>query len=218
MLKSFFYFFLFFPVVIYASSWDVEYWQDFEVTNWKSDPYRLYTTGEVRFNKDISRSYYYRLTGNLAYEVHKHLNLEMHGSYIYSHGKNSTRFTNKSRLELEANPHFKLNNGLELKWRDRVEFLKRQAVHFLQYIFRHRLTLVYPIENCGRIKSISCSDEFFYDIAKGKFTQNRFKPLIVKIAMDKDTFIECYVMIRNFSDINTGQWFKSIVLGSGFDF
>jgi len=201
-----------------ASSWDWEYWQYFNWTNLKCGPYKIYTIGELRLNKDISRFYYYRLTANSAYQALSWLDLEAHYSFIYNKSRGSQHFTYASRLEFEANPILRLDHGITLKWRNRFEFLRRQHNSKIQYILRHRMEATFPVKCFGRLTSIKCSDEFFYNVATNKFTQNRFIPIEMSFVLNSKISIDIFIMLRNFYSLSSDKWFRSMVFGSELKF
>ncbi len=201
--------------------WDVEYWQDGRWAQYTHDPFTFYGTASIRFDEDVSRLYYYRATENLAYKACKNIDFEFHYSFIYAKQSDDESFTEeirfltRHRFEFEVNPHATLRNGTTIHMRNRLELIKRQHTNPLDKILRHRLQFVFPVKS-RRLLSFECSDEIHYEINIGRFTQNRFIPLGVKIKMNQHLTILPYVMIRNFR--TEGVWFRSIVFGSNLLF
>lgn len=202
----------------FGAKWDVEYWQYFNGKNWEKGPYKLYTIGEVRLDKDLSTFYYYRISENFAYKVQSDLDLEAHYSFIRHKSLGASAFSNVHRLEFEVNPSAKLRNGSMLKWRNRIELLKRETVAHIQFVFRHRVSFSIPFVNCGRLQSINMYDEIFYDFDRNKITQNRFVPIELSIALSQKVNLELFFMIRTFFSFRLNEWRRSIVLGSSLKF
>lgn len=204
--------------ILYASKWDVEYWQYLNWKNWECSPYKLYTIGEMRLNHDVSKFYYFKISENFAYQVHPRLDLEAHYCYLYSKGRGATNFTNTNRIELELNPSLPLNDGITLNWRNRMTFIKKQSIEHIQYVFRHRFKVVFPITNCSHLVAFSCSDEIYYDMGISKLTQNRFIPAELTFQLLPKLEVDVFLMVRNFFSTSSDKWYRSIVLGSEFHF
>jgi hypothetical protein len=198
-----------------ASSWDLEYWQTCDFIQWKKEPFKLYAEGEIRLNKMISPVYYYRITQGFVHRGLLKGDLEVHLSYIWSKSRGSRHFKNRTRLELEINPYVELCHGISLKWRNRLELIKHQGIRKIDYVFRHRAMIVFPIEN-RKLKALQMSDEIFYHFRTQKFTQNRWKVVELVFAISPQTTLNAYIMVRNF--LSSLTWYRSIVLGSEFEF
>lgn len=214
VIKSFFLIALSCFSSIYGSNWDVEYWQYFNKTNIKCNLFKLYTTGVIRLDKDITRFYYYRISENFSFPATCSLDLEAHYSFIYSKPRGQDSFTTKNRLELEINPHFCFGNGVKWQWRNRLEIVKRQHISELQYLLRERLLATIPF--CGgKVFALSFYDEVFYDFDLKKITENRFVPLQMSFGLCVVN-IDVFIMVRNF--FSSDQWYKSIVIGTDLGF
>lgn len=205
-------------VSAYASSWDFEYWQYLNWKNWEHGRCKLYTVGEMRMNKEASQFYYYRVTENFAYQALPCLDLEAHYSFVHHKSRGALHFTNTSRLEFEATSSMFLNHGIAIKWRNRIEFLKKENISNIEFVFRHRIMASIPIECCGKLTSINLYDEIFYDFNNNKITQNRFVPIEMSFTLDRHFSCEVFFMIRNFFSFSADKWYRSIVLGSQLNF
>lgn len=207
-----------FPMLGYCCSpgWDMEYWQSVNWTNWEWDKWALYTSGAVRLNHGVSRPYYYRLSGNVAYQWLSWLDLEAHYSYISSKDRGESRFMHKNRLEIEINPSMKFCENVSVDWRNRIEFIKKQDDSKWQYDFRHRTLVTWELARGWKLVSVQFGDEIFYDLSSKEFSENRFYPLIANFNLSKRTTLDVYVMIRNF--LSSNRWYKSVVVGSEFAF
>ncbi|CUI17965.1 hypothetical protein PNK_2369 [Candidatus Protochlamydia naegleriophila] len=200
----------------FPANWDIEYWQSLRWTHWTCAHTTLYTTGEVRLNRGCSSPCYYRLTGNLARRIRPFLDAEAHFSFIYNKSRGSPHFTNTQRLELEINPKISFNSGINLKCRNRLELIKKQQSVQIQTVLRHKISLTFPIQGCGRLNTLTCSEEFYYDLNTHLFTQSRFFPLELNYAVTPNTSLNVYCMIRHF--LSNDKWYRSLVLGTEFNF
>jgi len=196
----------------YGSNWDVEYWQYFRKTNFQRGALKVYTSGVVRLDKDISRFYYYRLSENVAYSPVCWLDLEFHYSFIYSKPPGNPSFNTINRLELEVNPIFDFCT-VNIRWRNRLQIVRKQHISEWQYVLRERLMLRVPVCLCPLV-SINFYDELFYDYNRKKVTENRLVPLELSFSfciIDLDLFF----MVRNFYN---DKWYNSFVFGTEIAF
>lgn len=216
MRKLFALFLVLVPFLGYAAKWDVQYWQQLEWKNLECGRFKLYTLGETRLTHDLRRFTYYKLSEGLAYKALEDLDLEVHYSYINFKGVAANHFANRNRIELEANPTIKLPCGVDLKWRNRLEFIKEQDVLHIKYVCRQRLTLVFPIKRKGRLKAIKIADEVIYDLSRKRFTQNRFYPLELSFDLSKGVNLELYLLQRTL--YSSGKWFRQVALGTNLSF
>lgn len=198
--------------------WDVEYWQFVNWTNWKSDPYKLYTTSELRFEEDCVSVYHYRITENFSYHALPKLNLEAHYSLIYNRSKNETRFLRRHRFEFEINPFYYFSNGISFRWRNRLELEKKQTVSHIEFFFRHRFLVVIPVDTGTKLTEIRAYNEVFYDFDNNKFSQNRFVPLELHFFFEKNNYVNAFIMIRNFFSFGQSKWYRSVVMGTELGF
>lgn len=211
-----------------AHKWDLEYWLNVNWENWEKGPYRLFTNSEIRFNQDVSKFYYYRVTEGFAYQACPILDLEAHYSLIYNKSPGASQFLTTQRLEIEVNPSYRFDNGIAIKSRNRMQLIKKQKLfsrrHLqenngaVQYVFRKRLLVSFPLKNCDNISSVQIYDEVFYDFDLNKFTQNRLVPIEMTFAINRRLDCNVFFMIRNFYSLGSDQWFKSFVIGSQLNF
>jgi len=210
-------FFLFFWLCTsaHATDWDVEYWQDFSLKTAHWGKFQLNTVGEIRFNHDISRFYYVRINENLVYHFLPYLDLEAHYGFIRKKPVGS-KFISDNRLEFEVNPFVRLENGIWLKVRNRLELIKQQHIAHIRFILRHLFLISIPIENCGRLTGYSAWDEVFYNFDRKKFTQNRLVPLNLTFKIREDLKVDLFLMMRIF--FSNSQWNRSYVIGTKLSF
>ena len=209
-------FFLFFFIAcafpVCGTDWDVEYWQYWNWTNWQRGKYRFYTIGEARLDRDLSKFYHLRLSGNFAYSPFKFLDLEAHYTYIYTKNPGDLNFSNRNRLELEINPNYTFDNGTQIIWRNRYELIKRQHISKWRSVIRDRLMIVFPIKNCGCLNNLFIFDEVFYHFDTHMFTQNRIAPLGANFDLGRGNSIDLFLQIRNFH--SGGAWHRSFVFAT----
>jgi hypothetical protein len=213
------YILLFFQLLLlscsgHSANWDLEYWQFINIPNWSCGPYSLYTTGEIRLRDDLSQIYRYRISENFAYQPFPFLALEAHYGLIYVIPEKAKHFIRENRLELEVNTFKTLQKGVDINWRNRMEFVRRQGQSKTIYIFRHKFMTVFSLENYGRLTALRVHDEVFYDFNISKFTQNRFFPIDMVFAINQRSTISAFFMIRNYFSGGQNQWYRSVVLGS----
>lgn len=198
----------------HASNWDIEYWQYFTKTQLDCSLFKVYMTGLVRLDRDITRFYYYRISEDFSYKALCWLDLEAHYSFIYSKPRGASSFTTKNRLELEINPTLYFDNGVQWRWRNRLDIVKIQHTSEIQYVLRERLLIRIPL--CGtKVFAYTLYDEVFYDLDQKKITENRFVPMELSLGL---CLVDLYlfVMMRNFYSVD--QWYKSYVLGTNLRF
>lgn len=196
----------------YASDWDVEYWQYFRKTHFQCGSLKVYTSGVVRLDKDITRFYYYRITENVAYRLFCWLDLEAHYSFIYSKPRGAPSFHTVSRLELEVIPLFDLGR-VNIQWRNRLQIIKRQHITELQYVLRERLMIRVPVALCPLV-SINFYDEVFYSYELKKVFENRFIPLEFSFSFCR-VDLDLFFMVRNLYRL---KWYNSFVFGTEISF
>lgn len=215
-MRNYFLLCILFIDVIFASGWDLEYWQRLKFDNFKTGNSTFYTSFEARFNKDASTFYYLRATEHYLYAFKSWLDLEFHYSFIHHHSRGATSFTNVHRFEFEANPHYTFNNGATLSLRNRYELEKNEHNPVWQNVMRERIRYELPLENRGALIAIGFTEELFYHFNQKRFTQNEWVPLYLTFRIGKAASIECYSMVRNFYSAN--KWYRSMVMGTNLEF
>ncbi len=198
------------------SGWDTEYWQRFQWTMWENDCFLLKTTAEVRLNHGCRRPYMYKFTEYFVYKAFSWLNLGVNYSYIEDKPRGSPHFMYRQRLELEIDPTLTLKNNLTITWRNLMLFIKEQDVAKIRYVFRHRVSLIYPVEGWYNLISVQCSEEVFYHLVAHRFTQSRFIPLQLNFDVGNKNVLQVFFMIRNFEA--NAKWWRSFVMGTEYQF
>lgn len=203
---------------LHATSWEGEYWQDFNTNQFKSGRCKLYFVVQMRFDKNVSRFAYLRLSENFAYQALPNLDLELHYSFFTAKSFANPRFRNRHRLELEVNPSAPITEALTVKWRNRLEWLKEQSDSKIYAILRHRTALALALEDWGRLTQVQMSDEVFYDFTANKISQNRFIPLRLSFNTNCNGNLDLYYMLRSVFSFGLDRWHHSCVLGSELSF
>ena len=206
------------PHFAFGAKWDVQYWQQLQWKSWESGRWKLYTLGETRLTHDLRWFTYYKISPSIAYRALENLDLELHYSYINVKTVSATAFSNRSRLEIEVNPFYTFKNGIEIKWRNRMEFIKQQKRLHIQYVTRQRLTLKFPLHYCGSLLALKVMDELFYDLARKRYSQNRFYPLILTFALGKEATLDLFLMVRSLFSFSSNKWYRQAALGTTISF
>lgn len=199
-----------------ASERNWDYWQMASFTNWESGKFKYYTSGEAWINLTHAEDFLYRASANLAYEASNNLTLEAHYSLIFNRPLSEKHFFRNQRVELEVNPAYTSKSGISVIWVNRFELLKLQEVSSLQYIFRHRTKVRFPLTNFGRIKSINIADEIFYDFNFQTVVQNRFTPVELEVEIHSASRLSIFFLIRTLRTVDF--WENSYVFGSFIEF
>lgn len=200
----------------FAGGWGKEYWQYVNWQQLEKGNHKLYFRGEARFHKDFSQFYYYRVSENYAYQALPNLALEGHYSFIHEKSLGALNFTNTHRFEFEVNPSVTFENKIQLRFRNRLELLKREDLALWRFVLRQRSMAVFPIENFGRLFAWRFSNEIFYSFESHLFNQNRFVPIELAFQISEGLEIDLFFMVRNF--ISSNKWRRSFVLGSDLEF
>ncbi len=200
---------------VQAAKWDVQYWQLLEWNQWKQSRCRLFGVGETRLQHDLRHFNYYRLTQGFAFRALEDLDLEIHYSYVNVKTSGATAFSNRSRLEIEVNPFWTLAHGIQIHWRNRMDFIKQQNRLHIQYVLRERLKVTFSTEG-EWIKTVSIANELFYDLSTKRFTQNRFYPLMLNFALGKEVSLDLFIMLR--THFSSNKWYREGVMGSQISF
>lgn len=199
-----------------CASWDVEFWQLVNYTQLECRSVQISGFGELRLNRDISQISYVRVGENIACQVLPNLDLEASYFLIYRKPRGGTHYGFVNRLDLQINPFMYLAQNRLVQWRNRVMFLSIQHAPKILYVLTHRVQLVQSLTECGMLVALKCSDEIYYNIGSGQFTQNRFIPIQLTIAFTPRVSLDLFLMVRNF--MSSGNWYRSLVIGSQLEF
>lgn len=200
-----------------GNHWHSEYWQQFFVKHYESDRVEVSTFARIETGNHFKKTRVVRVSGQFEYKVNNDVELEFHYSYIHGHPLWSPVWRWQHRLEFEANKIFHLpcnnqiitRNRLELRWRQKAK--PRPDVRF-----RHRVMLLIPLNTGTTLKAFSCFNEFFYDLSRGYFDQDRICPCQLTFGISEKVDIDVFLIFRLLEDNKALQ--KSIVLGTQLNF
>lgn len=145
---------------------------------------------------------------------HPCINFGVNFTYINNRRFDENPFTQRFRWEFELNPHLKLSKNTELRLRNRYEFLKDEYEPQWYQIFRQRQQLIMKVDYRS-LRSITASNEFFYNLTLKKWDQIRLIPLELNFKVGKDHTYKLFVMIRWLRP--NESWDPQFVLGSTID-
>lgn len=138
------------------------------------------TFGEVRLTDDASKVTNYRVSQQVQYHPWSSLSLGVGYTFIDQDGLDSVAqkisHTHTHRAELDATPHLRLGDGVQLNWRARFE--NRWIDHRDSWSpqFRTRPELVFSLSRSGWLREFYANNEFFYDLTSGRQSENRLVP------------------------------------------
>lgn len=213
-----FFFLLYSASIINAyPHWDTEYWQMQNIKNWEKGAHKIYSLFDFRYIVPKYSVYFTRYSGCYAYKAQDYLTLEVHYTFIKDIPRGAKKFIDIHRLELEFNPSHTFANGIAFRTRNRFELRKRSNNYFVEYIFRQRSMIAFPIHS-GKLTELRIYNELFYDFNNQKFIQNRFYPLELHFKVNKRCYFNIYCMMRQFYSFNLLHWFNNVVIGTEMGF
>lgn len=118
--------------------------------------------------------------------------------------------TNERRLqlrpELELNPRFELTPHLTLEWRNRFEWRMNEGEAFRSHRLRHRLQLSADLpQPLGPVTRFFFSNEWFIDLQRRDYTENRAVPLGLTLRMSPHVDLDLFYMIVSTMPVRTWQ-------------
>lgn len=146
--------------------------------------------------------------------LNKTWNFGLNFTYINNRRPEVNPFTQRFRWEIELNPRFQLTKNIELRFRNRYEFIKDEFVPQWDQVFRQRQQINMTV-NYRSLKSISVHNEVFYNVVLERWNQIRFVPLELNFALGKEHTYSLFFMIRWLRPDQS--WDPQFVLGSTLD-
>lgn len=200
-----------------GGTWYSEYWQQFQWKTYSSDRFEVRSFARLETENHWQHLRAFLLSEQLAYKKNKDTSLEFHYTYIHGHSLISPIWGWQHRLEFEFNHIFRLlcdnqlitRNRLELRWRENSR--PRPDLRF-----RHRTTYFVPLKTSIGLKAFSLSNEIFYDISKGDFTQDRICPCQLTFGVAENVDLDVFLMLRLL--VQGDQLCKSVLLGTQLNF
>ncbi|MFA6917048.1 MAG: DUF2490 domain-containing protein [Parachlamydiales bacterium] len=204
------------PLYIKANDHLIEFWPQFNIGQWEKDKWKLEAHIELRFTEPITRLRYFEYSEKLAYQAFKYLNFRAGLTYITEKKFDQVKYRYNTRLEFEANPSLPLGEKTLLTLRNRLELRKFQDNNAINFRSRHRLRVAIEPSSKTTFKTISMSDEIFYDYTQDQFVENRYIPIQFEFEVSSELDIALYLMLK--SSQATSGWSQSFIIGSNFDF
>jgi hypothetical protein len=193
---------------------DFQSWQRFSLTAWHKGDWEMQLHEESRWNRDSSRLNEQLITPQILWQANEIWRFSVAYTYYRYHSGNG--FDNEHRLELEANPHWKLTDWVTLDLRNRLEVRFRDGPSNGPERTRHRIQYTFPLAHAGPLKSLYFNDEFFLDLDHKQLNQNRLTPLGLSFKLNDYAQLRLYYLVQS---IRThAEWDHAHVLGTQLQF
>jgi hypothetical protein len=151
------------------------YVRTLETTNWV-----LITWGELRRTDDFSKFTNWRVSQQVQYNPSSNLTIGVGYTFIQQDGfdviANRDRETATHRAEFELIPHLQLGDEARFNCRLRFENRWIEGLGSWNPQFRARPEIVFPIHGLAPLVEIYTQNEFFYDLKRDRFTEDRLVP------------------------------------------
>lgn len=193
---------------------DVQYWQRLTLKTWQSGPWNLSTTGEFRQTEDLEDATYFQVTERLGYRLADWIESGIAYTYLSQEiqVRGGEEFKEQHRLELEANPKWKLAEWVELKNRNRVEFRWIEDRGSDNSRFRQLWELVFPLKGLAPWKAVYTNTELFYDFNRERIVEYRTSPIGLDLKLSDQVGLKVFYMIQ--STRGTNDWAGNQIIGS----
>lgn len=177
---------------------------------WQQGDWEVQLHAETRWQDDSSRLKERLFTPQILWQATEHLKLA--AAYTHLEFRSGKGFDNDHRLELEANPHWKLADWASLDLRNRMEFRFRDGPGNGTERYRGRAQFVFPINHLGPLTSVYANDEVFYDFGFHQVNQNRLTPIGLGFKLNDHAQFRIFYMIQ--STRSKAEWDHAEVLGT----
>ncbi|HSA31324.1 MAG TPA: DUF2490 domain-containing protein [Candidatus Omnitrophota bacterium] len=210
-----------------ARSWagggdDLAYWSQYTVLLHDGEHVDLNLFFDFRFDDNIGENDLSLASIQAKYDFIKNLSFGTNYTYILDRKFNSSagksEYLDQHRLELEANPYYKIGDWLKFDNRNRVEFRWIENNGSYNTRSRHRVRLTFPLvkDLLPKQDGIYMDSEFFYNYAEHSYDENRSVPLGIKFNLSEQLGLSLFYMVRSQKSVSTGEWSTSHVLGTNF--
>ncbi len=120
------------------------------------------------------------------------------------------------RLELEANPQWRLSERNTLAIRNRLELREWESRGYApEFVSRHRVRFNRQARWFGGMRGVAVSNELFFDYAKGRISENRFRPIDLHYGLRGEATANTYLLVRSRRLVNDRRWVHAFVVGFG---
>jgi len=173
----------------------------------------------------ISGIGFFIISPQLKYKLFDYLNLGLNYSYIELKVNNSaagrSELNFQHRVELEANPKFKLGDWVTFTNRNRIEFrwIENKASHNTRY--RSKVGISFPLKDktpIKKLKAIYADTEGFYNAAGKRYEEQRTVPFGLVFNIHKNMDLKIYYMLQAKAGTNQSNWSNNEIFGTHIDF
>lgn len=201
------------PTLAYAED-DFQYWSRYALKAIDTQ-YLDYTSyWEFRVFDDASDISLWYASQRFNVDAHQYLGLGLNYTYLENEvtkGGGEEEFKYQHRLELEITPRWQYKDGIKLKNRNRMEFRWIEDQGSDNGRYRQMWALEIPTKKIPIVKSIYANNEFFFDLNKEKYNQNRLVPFGIIIDLPGKSSFQLFYMIQS---IKKTDWHSNQILGS----
>jgi len=195
---------------------DFQFWNQLQVKTLDTKYVDLLTLIDNRIKDDATTLGVSELSEKIKYDFWKNLSLGTNYTYVSakafsaSSGRDELKF--QHRLEFEVTPHGAMGDWLKFDWRNRVEFrwIEDNGADNMRY--RSKMIFEFPVKNHLPLKSISVSDEFYYDQNVHEYNENWLVPVGLNFQVNAKTTVSLYSLIQMKKGVQ--DWSSNQVLGT----
>ncbi len=202
-------------IPVYAED-DFQYWSRYSVKAIDTKYIDFVNFWDLRFMEDSSRLRLWFTSQKLQINPVEWFGFVIAHTYLENSAVNSqtkTReFVSQHRLELEANPKWKVSPWLTVKNRNRVEFRWIEDKGSDNTRTRHMVELEFPVKKNPVVKSIYTNSEIFVDFNRHTINENRAIPIGINFNLYKKSTFSIFYMIQ--SQKGARDWSSNQILGT----
>jgi hypothetical protein len=137
--------------------------------------------GQVGFSDSTPNPNRYLAGPKLAFNVLENLAVGVNYSYferqLFNPLTHDSQAVGDHRAEVEINPHWTFQDGVQLNLRNRWEHRWFVNSHLENDRSRHRIELVFPMKRTGALTDVFTQAEGFWDYDRGVTSEWRIVPL-----------------------------------------
>lgn len=189
---------------------DFQTWQRFSLSAWHEGNWEVQLHEESRWNKDSSQLNEQLITPQVLWQANETWHFGVAYTYYRYHSGNG--FDNEHRLELEADPQWKLADWVNLDLRNRLEIRFRDGPSNGPERTRHRVQFTFPLEHLGPLQNVYVNDEFFWDLDHKQFNQNRLTPFGLTLKLNEHVQLKVFYLMQSIR--SHAEWDNAHVLGT----
>jgi len=195
---------------------DFQYWSRYSVKAIDTKYVDFVNFWDLRFMEDSSRLRLWFTSQKIQIDPVEWLGFVIAHTYLENSAVNSrtkTReFVPQHRLELEANPKWKVAPWLTLKNRNRVEFRWIEDKGSDNTRTRHMIEIEFSLKKNRFVKSVYTNSEIFVDFNRHTINENRAIPAGINFNLYKKSTLGVFYMIQ--SQKGARDWSSNQILGT----